>query len=273
MLLFGKGKPLGEKGLNWLKIHLINLTGLKKKCSVDERLKYADEIIDLIMDSADNPLTGKKWWMESDEKWQTLACCIELTNALRSADPYSYVSHIPIHQDGSCNGLQHYAALGRDVLGAKSVNLSPSKYPQDVYSDVANLVEDEIEKDLKNGVEIANIVKGFITRKIVKQTVMTYVYGVTKYGAKLQVLKRLKDDSNFPEKHRVIASVYISEKILLSIRKMFSTTRIIQDWLTECAHIISTDYNSTVEWITPLGYPVIQSYYKNRKVRRLFYFN
>ncbi|KAH9418838.1 hypothetical protein DERP_004164 [Dermatophagoides pteronyssinus] len=263
LLLFGKGKPLGEKGLKWLKIHLINLTGLKKRCSVKERLEYADEIIDLIMDSADNPLTGKKWWMSSDEKWQTLACCIELTNALRSPDPYAYVSHMPIHQDGSCNGLQHYAALGRDILGAKSVNLSPSEYPQDVYSDVAALVEAEIEKDCANGVEIANIVKGFITRKIVKQTVMTYVYGVTKYGAKLQVLKRLKEDSHFPESHKVTASVYISEKILFSIRKMFTQTRIIQDWLTDCAQIISTDYNSTVEWITPLGFPVIQSYYKN----------
>ena len=264
--MFGKGKPLGEKGLQWLKIHLINLTGLKKRCSVKERLEYADEIIDLIMDSADNPLNGQKWWMSSDEKWQTLACCIELTNALRSPDPHAYVSHMPIHQDGSCNGLQHYAALGRDILGAKSVNLSPSEYPQDVYSDVAALVEAEIEKDSANGVEIANIVKGFITRKIVKQTVMTYVYGVTKYGAKLQVLKRLKEDSHFPESHKVTASVYISEKILFSIRKMFTQTRIIQEWLTDCAQIISTDYNSTVEWITPLGFPVIQSYYKNRRV-------
>lgn len=40
-------------------------------------------------------------------------------------------------QDGSCNGLQHYAALGRDSIGAASVNLLPSDVPQDVYSGVA----------------------------------------------------------------------------------------------------------------------------------------
>lgn len=40
-------------------------------------------------------------------------------------------------QDGSCNGLQHYAALGRDSVGAASVNLVPSDLPQDVYSGVA----------------------------------------------------------------------------------------------------------------------------------------
>jgi DNA-directed RNA polymerase len=33
------------------------------------------------------------------------------------------VSHLHIHQDGSCNGLQHYAALGRDIEGAYQVNL------------------------------------------------------------------------------------------------------------------------------------------------------
>lgn len=43
----------------------------------------------------------------------------------------------PLTQDGSCNGLQHYAALGRDSVGAASVNLLPSDLPQDVYSEVA----------------------------------------------------------------------------------------------------------------------------------------
>lgn len=46
----------------------------------------------------------------------------------------------PLLQDGSCNGLQHYAALGRDVIGAKSVNLMPCEVPQDVYSGVAQQV-------------------------------------------------------------------------------------------------------------------------------------
>lgn len=44
-------------------------------------------------------------------------------------------------QDGSCNGLQHYAALGRDLEGGKSVNLVPSDQPQDVYKGVAEAVQ------------------------------------------------------------------------------------------------------------------------------------
>ena len=31
LMLFATGKPLGENGLDWLKIHLVNLHGEKKK--------------------------------------------------------------------------------------------------------------------------------------------------------------------------------------------------------------------------------------------------
>ena len=57
-------------------------------------------------------------------------CIFQLAAAVRSGLPEEYVSQLPIHQDGSCNGLQHYAALGRDEIGAISVNLAPSKAPQ-----------------------------------------------------------------------------------------------------------------------------------------------
>lgn len=57
LLLFAEGHPLGEKGLDWLKIHLINLTGLKKKSSLQQRKDYADEIMEDILDSADHPMT------------------------------------------------------------------------------------------------------------------------------------------------------------------------------------------------------------------------
>ncbi|KAF7237044.1 DNA-directed RNA polymerase, mitochondrial [Varanus komodoensis] len=62
ILSFAEGKPLGPHGLNWLKIHLINLTGLKKKNSLQDRLCYADEIMDDILDSADRPLAVSPRW-------------------------------------------------------------------------------------------------------------------------------------------------------------------------------------------------------------------
>lgn len=64
---------------------------------------------------------GRKWWQDGSDPWQTLVACMELTDAIRSGDPENFFSHIPVHQDGSCNGLQHYAGLGRDEYGAKWV--------------------------------------------------------------------------------------------------------------------------------------------------------
>lgn len=45
---------------------------------------------------------------------------------------------------GSCNGLQHYAALGLDANGGAQVNLSPSPEPQDVYSGVCDVVKKKV---------------------------------------------------------------------------------------------------------------------------------
>ncbi|KFP71865.1 hypothetical protein N310_12262, partial [Acanthisitta chloris] len=255
ILLFAEGRPLGPKGLDWLKIHLINLTGLKKKNDLQERLEYANEIMEEILDSADRPLTGRKWWMDTDEPWQVLACCMEIAKASRSPDPAAYISHFPVHQDGSCNGLQHYAALGRDLIGAVSVNLMPSSVPQDVYSAVAQQVEEFRQKDAERGLKIAQVLQGFISRKVVKQTVMTVVYGV--------IEKRLKEIDDFPEECLWEASHYLVKQVFNSIKEMFSATRDIQNWLTESAKLISRS-GQTVEWVTPLGLPIVQPYFRSR---------
>ncbi|XP_038169739.1 DNA-directed RNA polymerase, mitochondrial isoform X2 [Arvicola amphibius] len=266
LLQFAEGRPLGQRGLDWLKIHLVNLTGLKKRDSLSMRLAFADQVMEEILDSADNPMTGRKWWMEADEPWQTLACCMEIAQAVRSPDPTAYISHLPVHQDGSCNGLQHYAALGRDSAGAASVNLTPSDLPQDVYREVATQVEDFRQQDAKEGLQVAQVLEGFITRKVVKQTVMTVVYGVTRYGGRLQIEKRLRELSDFPQEFVWEASHYLVRLVFKSLQEMFSSTRAIQRWLTESANLIS-HAGWPVEWVTPLGIPIIQPYHREAKVQ------
>ncbi|XP_066601813.1 DNA-directed RNA polymerase, mitochondrial [Prorops nasuta] len=261
VLLFAEGRKLGPHGIDWLKIHLVNLLGCLKRNSIQERLQYANDHIDLIQDSADNPLTGKMWWTNSDDPWQTLAACKEVVAALKSPNPAEFVSHLPIHQDGSCNGLQHYAALGRDQPGAISVNLAPSDVPQDVYSSVVTLVEQQRKIDADNGNKIANLLDGHLNRKVIKQTVMTTVYGVTQYGATIQILKRLKEKKQFEHKTSFEASRYLVEKTFGSLRTMFNSAKQIQDWFNKCANVI-TNSNKEVEWITPLGLPVVQPYFK-----------
>jgi len=58
LLLFGEGEALGERGLRWLKVHLVNKFGAIRKASYDDKERYADQHMDQIMDSADNMCTG-----------------------------------------------------------------------------------------------------------------------------------------------------------------------------------------------------------------------
>nr|XP_040238062.2 DNA-directed RNA polymerase, mitochondrial [Anopheles coluzzii] len=260
LLVFHQKKPLGPDGFRWLKLHCINLTGLKKRDSVEERLRYADEIMDDILDSADRPLTGRMWWSNSDEPWQTLSCCMEIAKVHRCADPEKFESGFPIHQDGSCNGLQHYAALGRDTPGAISVNLAPAEVPQDVYSAVAALVEENRARDAQNNVKVAAVLDGFIRRKVIKQTVMTTVYGVTRYGARKQIARQLEYIDEFPKEWIWPASSYLTVKTFDALSEMFTSAKEIQDWFTDCARLISAVCAQNVEWVTPLGLPVVQPY-------------
>lgn len=47
-------------------------------------------------------------------------------------------------------------------------------------------------RDAAAGVPAAVLLENFVRRKVIKQTVMTTVYGVTRFGARLQIAKQLK---------------------------------------------------------------------------------
>lgn len=243
LLVFADGKELGVAGLRWLKIHLATVAG-HDKASLEERVEFTMDHLDDIYDSARNPLGGRRWWLQAEDAWQVLAACFELTAALDSPDPAKFVSHLPVQQDGTCNGLQHYAALGGDKVGAAQVNLEPSDRPADVYTAVAETVKAEVEIDAQKGNAIAQKLRGRITRKCVKQPVMTNVYGVTFYGARQQVRKQL--EVLFPEVKQYDPvnlghmSNYVAQKIFKSLGEMFTGAQAIQKWLGQCADRIST---------------------------------
>ena len=68
----------GKEGLAWLKLHCINLTGTMKRESVADRLDYAETILHKMIQSAEKPLEGERWWLESDDPWQTFSACVEI---------------------------------------------------------------------------------------------------------------------------------------------------------------------------------------------------
>lgn len=243
LLVFGEGKELGESGLRWLKIHMATVAGYDK-ASMEERIEFTMQHLDDIYDSAKNPLSGRRWWLQAEDAWQTLAACFELVAALDSPDPTKYISHLPVQQDGTCNGLQHYAALGGDKAGAAQVNLEPSDRPADVYTAVAEAVKAKIAKDAQDGNPVAQKLDGRITRKCVKQPVMTNVYGVTFWGARVQVRRQLEaifTESRHDDPVNLgLMSHYVTQKIFESLGQMFTGAQKIQDWLGQCADRVAT---------------------------------
>lgn len=306
LLIFRDRKPLGERGLRWMKIHLANVFGVDK-CSFDERVEFADAHLDKVVASASDPLGEGDcaWWKGADYPFLALGVCFELKRAIESPDPTQYMSNIPIHQDGSCNGLQHYAALGRDHSGGAQVNLVPADRPSDVYMGVATQVMAKVERDAALEVptveevramlaavpddesteslsrrtkfrtlldqahrkKYAQFLDGIITRKVVKQTVMTSVYGVTYIGARKQISARLHE--TFLTKGHIMddkledniyhASCYCAELTMGSMGDLFTSARGIMGWLARCAGKVG-ESGQPMSWITPLGLPVVQPY-------------
>lgn len=295
LLLFAKGKPLGAAGFRWLRIHLANVYGYDK-ASFEERIQFAIDHMPDIEDAVKKPLSGKRWWLGADDPWQCLATCHEIWNASNHAEgPEKFISHLPVHQDGTCNGLQHYAALGGDLAGAKQVNLAGGDRPSDVYTAVADLVIADLEQEALNpkGDPLALLLKDKVTRKVVKQTVMTTVYGVTFIGAKNQVARQLVSRGDVPAERIYSGSLFLARRILSSIGNLFAGAQRIQWWLSESARLIaksipservdfaikamndanprsvssrlSLEQMTSVIWTSPVGLPIVQPYRKTKK--------
>ncbi|KAG9125065.1 DNA-directed RNA polymerase [Ceratobasidium sp. 392] len=284
LLLFAEARPLGETGLRWLKIHLANVFGYDK-ASFDEREEFVDDNMVNIMDSAEHPLDGLKWWQKADDPWQCLATCMELTAAMAEPNPALYESRQPVHQDGTCNGLQHYAALGGDETGAQHVNLEEGERPADVYSHVARMVDKVVDAEAAQGDAHAMLVQGKITRKVVKQTVMTTVYGVTFIGARDQIERQLRDVAGISREEAWSVATYLAKRVLGCIGDLFHGASQIQHWLSLSARLIAKsipddrmpavekinvrdiaqERMTSVIWTTALGLPIVQPYRKPKK--------
>jgi len=289
VLTFSQAKPLGKRGLYWLQVHLANFAG-KDKMSFDDRAKYVDDNMENVRESVRDPFSGNKWWMELDDPFQGLATCREIVHAIDSGNPESYMCSLPVHMDGSCNGLQHYAAIGRDAVGGKAVNLLKSDSPEDVYVGVMEEVNRRVKKEAETDVifdtdddnlnaeqkkaiknnEAAKLINGLIDRGVVKRTVMTSVYGVTYVGARQQIQEKIEEklkdkghDIDELEREVFRAAGYLATVTMEAMGDLFQGAKSTKTWLADCARVISQQ-GHPVAWISPIGVPAIQPYRQRR---------
>ena len=288
---FWEAKPLGERGFYWLKYQLASLFKPGKETSCEE---FFEKHKNNILQAASNPLDDealRRWWLQADKPFQFLATCMEVAKVLKHLgngnNVATFICRMPIHQDGSCNGLQHYAGLARDDLGGRSVNLLPLETKMDVYVEVRDLVEKKIRNDIgtqlaaPEEVAKAKLILQILDRKLVKRPVMTTVYGVTRYGASEQIYSRIKEMINGIEQNPAKSSAddvllsrlktfqqrdatYLVEKIFAAIDELFKNAKRIETWLTHTANRINTSYNvKTLDYLYRLKRSLKDTYITN----------
>lgn len=266
LLMFAEGKPLGKRGLRWLAIRLANNFG-KDKLPLDERVDWVFAHNAAIIDSGTDPLDGQRFWATADEPWQALASCREWALAMELDDPLTFVSHLPVPMDGSCNGLQHLSAMGRDRRGAIATNVANNQTREDIYLQVCEVVKRLVSEDAVAGNELAHEWVGKVDRSVVKRAVMTTPYGVTERGIRDQLIKDGHTEG-FEAKGQ--AADYLKEKIVEALSETVVAAKQIMAYFQEVAKILA-EANVPLTWTTPNGSKVQQAYHvlARKKVRVL----
>ena len=189
LLKLARGKKLDGVAAGWLAIHGANLYGYDK-VSLEDRIQWIEEHEEQIVSVVDDPLDGScaTFWQEAEKPWQFLAFCIKWRGYL--SDREDFVSHLPVALDGSCNGLQHYAAALRDEQGGAVVNLIPTEKPADIYQIVADRTVDLLRAD--SSTEAQRWLEWGIDRKTTKRPVMIVPYSGTLHSCRQYILEHME---------------------------------------------------------------------------------
>lgn len=285
LLTFADAKPVGSEGGTWLAIHGANCLGESpegtkmSKLSLVEREQWVIDHTEQIKAVASDPFTAT-WWTVADKPLQFYAFCMEWARyiaALAEGQGQEFISGLPIAQDGSCNGLQHFAALLRDERGGRAVNLIPAERPEDIYQRIADKVLDKLEERAAS-TEYAKdwLTSNLVTRKLCKRPTMTFGYGSKKFGFRSQLIEYLMGLENWQQIRMMFtdengrtdvgdACSLLSELIWESLREMVVSAFDGMAWMQKAVRKVVVN-NKPVSWCVPAtAFPVRQEYFVNNK--------
>lgn len=275
LLQFATAKPLPDKAAtDWFLINGANRWGFDKAALAD-RARWHIERRDLLIGFADDPVNNGGW-READKPLQFLAWCFEYADWCRNPD--TFVSRQPVGLDGSCNGLQHFSAMLRDGVGGEATNLRDLPVMQDIYARVALSTIKRIKDDTSGSPWRDRWLAHGITRGVVKRSVMTTPYGVTKASAVKYVIEDyLKPGGIFEQAEHREAATFLMGHAWAAIGDVVTKSREAMDWLSKAAKRIvksrGEEDEGVVSWITPSGFIAGQAYYDLNEYRvdcRLF---
>jgi DNA-directed RNA polymerase len=274
LIMFAEPRKQTTQGVYWLKVHVANLFDQDKQ-TFDARVRWVDANIDMLKRINEDPYSNRKDWVSDKKKknpsFQRLAAVFDLFRT-------DGMTQVPVQMDGSCNGVQHWAALMRDPYLAKKVNLIKTDIPQDLYQFVADMMTDKMlevkSEDSTKGTWATRFLEhwgGDIDRSVVKRAVMTDPYGVTFYGIRRYC--KTEGHLDWVGKEEIAGAVV---ELALFIDGALKGTLIEANkgkaWLKQVADMAS-ETGKNVEWTTPCGFKVVHQYYEiltRRSIAKLF---
>jgi DNA-directed RNA polymerase len=175
--------------------------------------------------------------------------------------------------DASNNGIQILSLLARDEVGGLATNVrqTDDDFPADLYSFVAERVNQKLKKKVGRGDHLAKGWLDFgVDRKATKRPVMVMPYGGTRYSCRAyvdewyqgRVLKGAKDPFVGEEVYRVTG--YLSRLIWKAMNEVLTRPQQVMKWLQDVAKVLTSD-DMAVKWTSPLGFPVKQKYNQQKR--------
>lgn len=281
LLTFSQGKAIDERGEFWLAVHLANSFGYDK-VGLEARESWTRLNSWKIEQVGDDPL-NHTWWMEADKPFQFLAACLEWNAYLQAkGEGEPYVSHLPVMVDGSCNGLQHFAAMLRDPVAGRYVNLVPSDKPNDIYQRVADAVTADLLSDTFKTERVAQQWLAYgIDRKLAKRPTMVLPYGGTRdavrsyigdFVAEQDAEERKSPGSGkanpFGDAKATKAAVtFLATVMWKAMARVVVGPMQAMQWLRTAAQTASAE-GLPLGWTTPTGF-IVQQAYPNMTKRRI----
>lgn len=310
LLEFADGKPITtHEEEDWLGSYVGRcFKGADKrsndKRSHEDRLRWTRENEDFLRRIASDPLGNRQEWESlTDDIWLGLAAATDWVRFLDHG--FGYVSRLPCFVDGTCNGLQHLAALAGDPELARLVNLSPTDAPEDIYQMVADRCMSLVQEEAKEAATVGDramarrwleVLGTGASRTLAKRAVMTRPYGSTMRSTMTNVGDELVElDPRarvFPLEDRYKARGWMAKVVRKALKaEELDGPTAIMDWLQAVTgkHLTlaskikvhpfqdalkkkgaqvtaKPDHDRPLEWTTPTGWPWAMAYPKRKDV-------
>lgn len=263
LLTLSKGKPLGNRGLFWLKVNVATTFGYDK-ATFKERAAWVDLHFSSVEQCADSPFDSDSF-KNADSPWCFLAACIELVNAVRSGNPEEYVTHLPVAMDATNSGGQHFSAMLRDEVGGRLTNLfwDGNTQKADLYMDVKQRTDSKVVVAQRNEDTVVQATywrENEITRAMTKRPAMTFFYSATVRSCSEYILLGALDEGYEPleEFGMMKLSGFLAPLMRQSIEDAMPAAARAMKCAQEICRTIPLENH--LQWETPMGGLVINRY-------------